>query len=103
MRTICITLITTSIIAFYSSSNPELNYTAKISVFIPELNSSDFMQNISQEINELNGVEYQSINLDTKTLEMIVDYNMFSVNEFKNSFDKWGWAFEDPIVEDIYH
>ena len=103
MRTICLTLITTSIIAFYSSSNPELNYMAKISVFIPELNNSDLMQNIKQEINELNGIEYQNVNLDTKTLEMIVDYNMFSVNDFKNSFDKWGWAFEDPIVEDIYH
>ena len=75
----------------------------KISFFIPELNNSEFMQNIKQEINELNGIEYQNINLDTKTLEMIVDYNMFSVNDFKNSFDKWGWAFEDPVVEDIYH
>ena len=103
MRTICLTLITTSIIAFYSSSNPELNYMAKISVFIPGLNNSDFMQDISQEISELNGIEYQNINLDTKTLEMIVDYNTFSVNDFKNSFDKWGWAFEDPIVEDVYH
>ena len=77
MKTICFTLITTSIIAFYSSSNPELNYMAKISVFIPELNNSDFMQNIREEINELNGIEYQNINLGTKTLEMIVDYNMF--------------------------
>ena len=103
MKTICFTLITTSIIAFYSSSNPDLNYIAKISVFIPELNDSDFMQNISKEIKALSGVESQSINLDTKTLEMIVDYNLFSVNDFKNSFDKWGWAFEDPIVEDIYY
>ena len=103
MRTICFTLITTSIIAFYSSSNPDLNYMAKISVFIPELNSSDFMRDINYEISELDGIEYKSINLDTKTLEMIVDYNLFSVNDFKNSFDKWGWAFEDPVVEDIYH
>ena len=76
---------------------------AKISVFIPELDSSEFVRDISQEIDQLDGVESQSISLNTKTLEMVVDYNSFSVNDFKNSFDKWGWAFEDPIVEDIYH
>ena len=103
MKTICFTLITTSIIAFYSSSNPDLNYIAKISVFIPELNNIDFMQDINKEIETLKGIESQNINLDTNTLEMIIDYNLFSVNDFKSSFDKWGWTFEDPIVEDIYY
>ena len=103
MRTICITLITTSLIAFYSSSSPDLNYMAKISVFIPTLNSTPFMQDIMQEIEGLDGVESQNISLETKTLEMTVNYNSFSVKDFKNSFDKWGWAFEDPIVEDVYY
>ena len=102
MKTIFFTLITISVITIYSSSTSKTDYVAKISVIIPEL-TSDYIGDINKEIQILNGVESQNINLDTKTLEMIVDYNSFSINNFKNSFDKWGWIFEDPIVEDIYY
>ena len=102
MKTIFFTVITASVITIYSSSTSKSDYVAKISVFIPEL-TSEYIGNINKEIQALDGVESQSINLDTKTLEMIVDYNSFSINDFKNSFDKWGWIFEDPIVEDVYY
>ena len=102
MKTIFFTIITASVITIYSSSTAKSDYVAKISVFIPEL-TSEYIRNINKEIQILDGVESQSINLDTKTLEMIVDYNSFSINDFKKSFNKWGWIFEDPIVEDIYY
>ena len=103
MKTICFTLIMTSVIAIYSSTNSNSDYMAKISIFIPDLDNSAIKYDIGREMQSLKGVASQSINIDTKILEMIIDCNLFSVNDFKNSFDKWGWAFEDPIIEDVYY
>ena len=103
MRTICFTLITASAIIFYSSATSTPNHIAKISVSIPNLNDSNIKEDIDKEIQSLKGIQSQSINLDTKTLEMLVDINSFSVDEFKNSFDLMGISYEDPEVVNVYY
>ena len=103
MRTIGITFVMTSLIAIYTSSNLDSQNLAKISFFIPQLNNSNIEKNIASEVNLLNGVEQKNTNIETGTLEMIIDYNLFSLEDFKTSFDKYGWSYENPIVEDVYH
>ena len=103
MRTIGITFVMTSLIAIYTSSNLDSQNLAKISFFIPQLNNSNIEKNIASEVNLLNGVEQKNTNIETGTLEMIIDYNLFSLEDLKTSFDKYGWSYENPIVEDVYH
>tara|TARA_B100000676_G_C17553564_1_gene568630 strand:+ start:306 stop:617 length:312 start_codon:yes stop_codon:yes gene_type:complete len=103
MRTIGITFVMTSLIAIYTSSHLDSQNLAKISFFIPQLNNSNIEKNIASEVNLLNGVEQKNTNIETGTLEMIIDYNLFSLEDFKTSFDKYGWSYENPIVEDVYH
>ena len=93
----------TSLIAIYTSSHLDSQNLAKISFFIPQLNNSNIEKNIASEVNLLNGVEQKNTNIETGTLEMIIDYNLFSLEDFKTSFDKYGWSYENPIVEDVYH
>ena len=103
MKTICFTLITASAIIFYSSVTSTPNYIAKISVSIPDLNDNNIKGDIDKEVQSLEGIQSQSINLDTKTLEMLVDINLFSIDEFKDSFDLMGISYEDPKVENVYY
>ena len=103
MKTICFTLITASAIIFYSSVTSTPNYLAKISVSIPDLNDNNIKGDINKEVQSLEGIQSQSINLDTKTLEMLVDINLFSIDEFKDSFDLMGISYEDPKVENVYY
>ena len=103
MKTICFTLITASAIIFYSSVTSTPNYIAKISVSIPDLNDNNIKGDIDKEVQSLKGIQSQSINLDTKTLEMLVDINLFSIDEFKDSFDLMGISYEDPKVENVYY
>ena len=103
MKTICFTLITASAIIFYSSVTSSPNYIAKISVSIPDLNDNNIKGDINKEVQSLEGIQSQSINLDTKTLEMLVDINLFSIDEFKDSFDLMGISYEDPKVENVYY
>ena len=102
MKTICFTLITASAIIFYSSVTSAPNYIAKISVSIPDLNNN-VKGDIDKEVQSLKGVQSQSINFDAKTLEMLVDINSFSIDEFKDSFDLMGISYEDPKVENVYY
>ena len=103
MKTIFLTLITASAIIFYSSSTPSPDYNAKISIAIPELSDASVKENIDKEIQPIRGIEEHSINLDTKTLELIVDLNSFSIEDLMNSLDLMGLAFDDPKVENIYY
>ena len=93
----------TSLIAIYTSSNSDSQNLAKISFFVPELTTSNVEKNIIDEIDLLSGIERKNTNIDTGTLEIIIDYNLFSLEDFKTSFDKWGWSYENPVVEDVYH
>tara|TARA_B100001123_G_scaffold409658_1_gene503999 strand:- start:339 stop:650 length:312 start_codon:yes stop_codon:yes gene_type:complete len=103
MRTIYLTVITASAIIFYSSVTSSSDYNAKISISIPELINSDVKQNILNEINPISGIQRHSINLDTRTLEIIVDLHIFSIDELIRSFDLMGISSADPKVEDIYY
>jgi len=103
MRTIYLTVITASAIIFYSSVTSSSDYNAKISISIPELINSDVKQNILNEINPISGIQRHSINLDTRTLEIIVDLHIFSIDELISSFDLMGISSADPKVEDIYY
>ena len=103
MRTIGITFVMTSLIAIYTSSNLDSQNLAKISFFIPQLNNSNIEKNIINEVNLLTGVEQKNTNIETGTLEIVIDYNLFSIEDFKTSFDKYGWSYESPVVEDVYH
>ena len=103
MRTIYLTVITASAIIFYSSVTSSSDYNAKISISIPELINSDVKQNILDEINPISGIQRHSINLDTRTLEIIVDLHIFSIDELISSFDLMGISSADPKVEDIYY
>ena len=87
---------------FYSSVTSTPNYIAKISVSIPDLNNN-VKGDIDKEVQSLKGVQSQSINFDAKTLEMLVDINSFSIDEFKDSFDLMGISYEDPKVENVYY
>ena len=102
MKTVCLTLVMTSLVAIYSSNKFDSNNFAKISFFIPELISANVEKNIIDEIGLLNGVEEKKANIETGTLEMLIDYNLFSIEDFKTSFDKCGWSYENPVVEDVY-
>ena len=103
MRIACLTFVMTSLIAIYTSSNSDSQNLAKISFFVPQLNNSNVEKNIIDEIDLLSGIERKSTNIDTGTLEIVINYNLFSLEDFKTSFDKWGWSYEDPVVEDVYH
>ena len=103
MRTIGITFVMTSLIAIYTSSNLDSQNFAKISFFIPQLNNPNVEKNIVNEVNLLRGVERENTNIETGTLEIVIDYNLFSLEDFKTSFDKYGWSYENPVVEDVYH
>ena len=103
MRTIYLTLITASAIIFYSSVTSSSDYNAKISMTIPELRNSEVKQDIINEINPIDGIHNHSINLDTKTLEIIVDLHSFSIDELISSFDLMGISSSDPKIEDIYY
>ena len=102
MRTVCLTFVMTSLIAIYTSSNSDSQNLAKISFFIPELNNSNVEKNIINEVGLLSGVEQRNANIETGTLEIVIDYNLFSLEDFKTSFDKYGWSYENPVVEDVY-
>ena len=102
MRTVCLTFVMTSLIAIYTSSNSDFQNLAKISFFIPELNNSNVEKNIIDKVALLDGVEQRNANIETGTLEIVIDYNLFSLEDFKTSFDKYGWSYENPVVEDVY-
>ena len=87
MRTIGITFVMTSLIAIYTSSNLDSQNFAKISFFIPQLNNPNVEKNIVNEVNLLRGVERENTNIETGTLEIVIDYNLFSLEDFKTSFD----------------
>ena len=103
MRTACLIFVMTSLIVIYTSSNSDSQNLAKISFFVPELNNSNIEKNINDEIDLLTGIERKNTSIETGTLEIVIDYNLFSLEDFKTSFDKWGWTYEDPVVEDVYH
>tara|TARA_Y100001970_G_C14215867_1_gene849598 strand:- start:950 stop:1261 length:312 start_codon:yes stop_codon:yes gene_type:complete len=103
MRTLYLTLITASAIIFYSSVTSSSDYIAKISLSIPELADDKLKQDIIDEIKPIDGIHDYSVNLDTKTLEVIVDLHSFSIDELIGSFDLMGISSSDPKVEDIYY
>ena len=103
MKTVCITFVMTSLIAIYTSTNSDVSNFAKISFFIPELDNFNIEKNMNDEIDLLTGIETKNTNIQTGTLEIVIDYNLFSLEDFKTSFDKRGWTYEDPVVEDVYH
>mgnify|MGYP006098166685 FL=1 len=103
MKTIYLTLITASAIIFYSSVTSSSDYNAKISISIPELVNSDVERNILNEINPMPGIREHSINLDTQTLEIVVDLHSFSIDDLISSFDLMGISSTDPKVENIYY
>ena len=93
----------TSLIAVYSSSSSSHSNLAKITFSMLDLKNHGAKQSIYSELELLNGVEENNLNVDAGILEIIVDYNLFSLEDFKTSLDKWGYAFEDFKVEDVYH
>ena len=103
MKTICFTLVMASLIAIYSSSSADPPHLAKITFTISDIKDYDISNSIYKELKSLKGVEGNNINLDAGTLELVIDYNLFSLDDFKTSLDKWGCAFEDFEVEDVYH
>ena len=103
MRTIYLTLITTSAIIFYSSATSPSDYNAKISISIPELTDYEVKQDIISEIEPIPGIYKHNIILDTKTLEIIVDLHAFSIDDLIDSFDLMGISSAEPKVEDIYY
>ncbi|MAV64997.1 MAG: hypothetical protein CMG00_07385 [Candidatus Marinimicrobia bacterium] len=103
MKLACFTIILTSLIAVYSASIERHSSLAKIIFTVPEISDLDIKKSIYNELQKLNGVENNNINSDAGFVEIIVDYNEFSIQDFKTSLDKWGCAFEDYEIEDVYH
>jgi len=102
MKTICFTLVFASMIVIYTSTNSKSENLVKISFVIPELIDLNIEKEINKEIKLIDGVKQNISDLETSTVELIVDYSEFSIDDLKTSFDKSGWSYEDPAIEDIY-
>ena len=102
MKTISFTLVFTSIIAIYSTTDSRSEHLVKISFTVPELNNSDTKNVFSQRISSINGVKRNNSDIETGSVELVVDYSEFSIGDLKTSFDKSGWSYENASIEDVY-
>ena len=53
-------------------------------------------------INSLDGVKRNNSDIETGSVELVVDYSEFSIDELRTSFDKSGWSYENASIEDVY-
>ena len=102
MKTLCFTLVFASMIAIYTSVDSKIEYLVKISFTVPELTDAEVEAKVNHQLGSLNGVKQNNSDTDTGTVELVVDYSQFSIDDLKTSFDKSGWSYEDASIEDIY-
>tara|TARA_Y100001970_G_scaffold17339_1_gene19589 strand:- start:1480 stop:1788 length:309 start_codon:yes stop_codon:yes gene_type:complete len=102
MKTLCFTIVFASMIAIYTSVDSKSEYLVKISFIVPELTDAEVEAKVSHQLGSLNGVKQNNSDTDTGTVELVVDYSEFSIDDLKTSFDKSGWSYEDASIEDIY-
>ena len=102
MKTLCFTLVFASMIAIYTSADSKSEYLVKISFIVPELTDAKVEEKVNHQLGSLNGVKQNNSDTDTGTVELVVDYSEFSIEDLKTSFDKSGWSYEDASIEDIY-
>ena len=102
MKTLCFTLVFASMIAIYTSTDSKSEYLVKISFTVPELIDAEVEEKVNHQLGSLNGVKQNNSDTDTGTVELVVDYSEFSIDDLKTSFDKSGWSYEDASIEDIY-
>tara|TARA_B100000287_G_C20369599_1_gene677164 strand:+ start:352 stop:660 length:309 start_codon:yes stop_codon:yes gene_type:complete len=102
MKTLCFTIVFASMIAIYTSVDSKSEYLVKISFTVPELTDAEVEAKVNHQLGSLNGVKQNNSDTDTGTVELVVDYSEFSIDDLKTSFDKSGWSYEDASIEDIY-
>ncbi len=102
MKTLCFTLVFASMIAIYTSADSKTEYLVKISFTVPELTDAEVEAKVNHQLGSLSGVKQNNSDTDTGTVELVVDYSEFSIDDLKTSFDKSGWSYEDASIEDIY-
>ncbi len=102
MKTICFTLVFASMIAIYTSTDSKSEYLVKISFTVPELKDSNVEDKLNQKVASIDGVRRNNSDLETSSVELVVDYSEFSIDDLKTSFDKSGWSYENASIEDVY-
>ena len=102
MKTICFTLVFASMIAIYTSTDSRTEHLVKISFTVPELTDSEIKGKLSQKISSLDGVKRNNSDIETSSVELVVDYSEFSIDDLKTSFEKSGWSYENASIEDVY-
>ena len=102
MKTICFTLVFASMIAIYTSTDSKSEYLVKISFTVPELKDSNVEDKLNQKVAAIDGVKRNNSDLETSSVELVVDYSEFSIDDLKTSFDKSGWSYENASIEDVY-
>ncbi len=102
MKTICFTLVFASMIAIYTSTDSKTEHLVKISFTVPELIDPEIKGKLSQEMSLLDGVKRNNSDVETSSVELVVDYSEFSIDDLKTSFEKSGWSYENASIEDIY-
>ena len=81
MKTISFTLVFASIIAIYTTTDSNSEHLVKIS---------------------LEGIKRNNSDIETGSVELVVDYSEFSIDDLRTSFDKSGWSYENAAIEDVY-
>ena len=77
--------------------------TKPISRFpVPELKDSNVEDKLNQKVASIDGVKRNNSDLETSSVELVVDYSEFSIDDLKTSFDKSGWSYENASIEDVY-
>tara|TARA_Y100000996_G_C22530529_1_gene646248 strand:+ start:1439 stop:1747 length:309 start_codon:yes stop_codon:yes gene_type:complete len=102
MKTITFSLVFASIIAIYTTTDSKSEHLVKISFTVPELKDSDTKLELGQKINSLDGIKRNNSDVETGSVELVVDYSEFSIDDLKTSFDKSGWSYENASIEDVY-
>mgnify|MGYP001308503625 FL=1 len=102
MKTITFSLVFASIIAIYTTTDSKSEHLVKISFIVPELKDLDTKLELGQKINSLDGIKRNNSDVETGSVELVVDYSEFSIDDLKTSFDKSGWSYENASIEDVY-
>jgi len=102
MKTIYFTLVFASIIAIYSLSDSRSEHLVKISFIVPQLIDTEVEGELNQKIGSLDGIKRNNSDIETGSVELVVDYSEFSIDDLKTSFDKSGWSYENALIEDVY-